>query len=639
MSLIAVVLPHERVTAALLFLQFFLTVTSYYVLKAIRQSKFLEELGASRLPYVYLGTALLIGAVVAAYQRAVHRLPRQKLLAYSTASFAGAMVVFWGLFRVAPDSSWVAAIFYLWVSVFNVMAITQFWSFANDLLDPRQGKRLFGLIGSGGILGGAAGGLIATLCASWLKTENLLLVSALLILPVAPIVGLIHRRDLAGRRNSGELARPAASVAGDPPGYLDGLRLIAASKHLQSIVLIIACMQVVSTIVDYQFNVGVDRYFSRANASAGTGDARRTASVEAASNALAAVARLFGSATLVDLPFRELVGAGQAVPKIGKDAMTAFYGSFFAVLNVSSFAIQLLLTSRLQRNFGVGPSLLLLPLMTIAGSAAFLLLPAFWLACLLKLDDGSLNYSINNATRELLYLPARREVKYKAKAFVDMFFYRFFKGLAAMLLLGLVAAGFDRPRVLAALVLATGVAWIWVVENARREYIAQLRAAIDRYTSGMTQMGSGFFQRMVAREGAGLGQASEQKLILELGNYFMALLGSSAGLESKAREKVELHLDKLMRRIFTLVGQIYDPVDVGRAYGILRMGPDAPRALAIELLDNVVAGRARKLFVTIVSDDLTRQEQAEIGRRALNLDLPGARRYVEEILRAPAPET
>ena len=137
----------EAVTALMMFAYSFLAMTSYNILKPITRSKFISALGADNLPYVQLGAGLLIGVLMQLYSRGVGRLPRNWVIPVTQAGEVALLVVFWFLFQTGAD--WVSVAFYVLALILGILLISQFWTLANDIYDPRQAKRLFGFIGGG----------------------------------------------------------------------------------------------------------------------------------------------------------------------------------------------------------------------------------------------------------------------------------------------------------------------------------------------------------------------------------------------------------------------------------------------------------------------------------------------------------
>src|SRR3990167_5628439 len=151
--------PGEGRKVTLTFLYFFLVITAYYVIKPVSRSLVLGELGSRMVPYIDLICALLMGPIVTVFARLVDRVAKPRLVSLSFVAVTVVMVVFWKL--LAWPYPWIAGAFYIWVAIFSVLAVTLFWLVANDLYRPREAKRLFGFIGSGGILGGIVGSSIA----------------------------------------------------------------------------------------------------------------------------------------------------------------------------------------------------------------------------------------------------------------------------------------------------------------------------------------------------------------------------------------------------------------------------------------------------------------------------------------------
>ena len=141
----------------LLFGYFFSITAPFAIVKSIRDASYLEDMGARSLPYAY-ATAILIGGVVALHARLQARLPRRTLLGGTLVFFVLTAVVFEALFEMF-ELDWLSLVYWFWANMFIVVLTTQFWILVNDIFNPRDAKRLIGFFGSGGILGGIAGGL------------------------------------------------------------------------------------------------------------------------------------------------------------------------------------------------------------------------------------------------------------------------------------------------------------------------------------------------------------------------------------------------------------------------------------------------------------------------------------------------
>ena len=167
----------EVAPVGLMFAYGFLAMTSYYILKPIRNSVFIDRVGADNLPYVYILTAIVVTLVMVVYSRYVDRL-REIALLLGTFAFLGACILLFSLWLREGDSVWSSGAFYIWGKLYPLLIVSQFYLVGNLLFTTRQAKRLFGIIGVGLILGGIAGSAIAAVAAEVVGTENLMLVAA-----------------------------------------------------------------------------------------------------------------------------------------------------------------------------------------------------------------------------------------------------------------------------------------------------------------------------------------------------------------------------------------------------------------------------------------------------------------------------
>src|ERR1044072_6420280 len=150
--------PGEGLTAVLLSLNIFLILMAYYVLKPVREALILGEGSPELKSYISAGQVVLLAFVVPLYSRLVARFVRIRLINVVTAFFVACLVLFYVLARFQVP---LAIVFFLWIGIFNLMVIAQFWSFANDIYTKDQGERLFAIVGFGASLGAVAGSRIA----------------------------------------------------------------------------------------------------------------------------------------------------------------------------------------------------------------------------------------------------------------------------------------------------------------------------------------------------------------------------------------------------------------------------------------------------------------------------------------------
>src|SRR5687767_13723627 len=170
----------EAPTALLMFVYAFLAMTAYNIIQPLTRSKLISSLGAVNVPWVIFGSGLFIGVLMLGYTRLVSALPSRWALPITQAIMSGAMLVFWALFQTGAE--WVSVAFYVWGLLLGVLLISQFWTLANGIYDPRQAKRLFGLIGGGVALGGMTGAGLTAVIIERVGANTLLLWSAAVLL-------------------------------------------------------------------------------------------------------------------------------------------------------------------------------------------------------------------------------------------------------------------------------------------------------------------------------------------------------------------------------------------------------------------------------------------------------------------------
>jgi AAA family ATP:ADP antiporter len=415
--------PQEARLTAALFGYSFLLGAFQIAAKSIRQSSFVDSLGYERLPYVYLVVALCAYPLVRGYTRIAARVPLDQLVPRSTLAVIAGLVLFWWLFGYT--SAEIRFVFYVWISITTLLAFSQFWTWTAEVLDSRQARRLFAFVLSGQLIGGVAGGQIARLVAIGFDSRATLLAGALLLAGTLVVVPVV----LAERPPRSSGPRPSATSEGtvaDPTGAFTEIR---RSPHLRAITGLMLISIMVAQITDLQFNWVVEQ-----------------------------------STELLD-------------------QRTGVYGNFFSIVGLVAFFLQLLATSRIHRVLGVGFALRVLPTSLAMGSVALLTTAAFmpgallWAVAAVKLGEGSLRYSLDQGTRELLFVPVPEEIRPRVKAFIDVFVQRFARALAAILLLTVTFA-WVTPVQASWYVLGLVTIWWGLTVIARRHYVATFREGL-----------------------------------------------------------------------------------------------------------------------------------------------------------------
>ncbi len=353
----------------------FLLLQSYYIMRPFRDAVGAGEVDEN-LPWLYLGTLSATLTTSFAFAAVTSRAARGRFIPWVYRFLAANIVVFLALFRLLPAEAGTALgwCFYVWLSVFNLLAVSVFWSFMADLFTSEQGKRLFGFIAVGGSIGAIAGSTLTGYLAKPLGAVNLILVSAVLL---EGACWCVRGLTLNAAKAPGPTARvPAPTALGG--SALDGVRDLLRSPYLLGIALFMLCYTISSTFLE--------------------------------------VTKL-------------RIGAGQAT---GTDARAAFFAGIDIWTNVATVLVQLLVTGRVMSRFGVGLTLSVLPLVTMAGFALLgagqvRALPEATMAAVLTVFIAvrrATNYAFARPAREVLYTVVSRQEKYKSKNLIDTFVYR-----------------------------------------------------------------------------------------------------------------------------------------------------------------------------------------------------------------------
>src|SRR5687768_11231866 len=217
----------EGAGVVLMFMYSFIAMAGYNVLKPVTRSKFISTLGADNLPYVLLVAGVIIGILMTGYAWLVARLPRKSALPITQLGMAGMLFGFWFLFQ--NPTTWASVALYLFGLILGVLLISQFWTIANLVYDPRQAKRIFGFIGGGASLGGIAGSRILIDYTDTIGTTNMLLISGVAMVICSLLVWTILGRSEA----QPDPSAIAAASAEKGVAFGEALQLLRTSNHLQ----------------------------------------------------------------------------------------------------------------------------------------------------------------------------------------------------------------------------------------------------------------------------------------------------------------------------------------------------------------------------------------------------------------------
>lgn len=425
---VAVLNRHVRTHSLLMSLVFFLIITSYWILKPLKKAMFLEYYSVNE--FTFMGSvfnaaqaelfAKEVNVILAVFAAIIFSLLARK---FRRQQFFLTLIGFFSIFfmllsflsgSINAASAW---IFYLSGDLFITMIVAGFYAFLNDSEMPDAAKRLYGLIGLGGTLGGVVGSSIVAGHAKGLSAETgLVYASVLIAVMIVPALlagrivnrypPFIHTPPEAEPRLHGRFAK-----------MFNGIDVVTRSRYLMGIAAVVGLYEVVSTLVDYQFTATIVHYIKTEN----LGDA---------------------------------------------------FARIFTITNLVAVMVQLLVTRRVLTRAGVGIALSILPLAIMMGSAAYMIFPVLLFGALLNTFDNGLAYSLNQSAKEILYVPVSASEKYRAKAFIDIFVLRAAKGAAVVLgiFISLWFVKFSDIRWLSIWVMLLLALWLLIVFYLSKAY-------------------------------------------------------------------------------------------------------------------------------------------------------------------------
>jgi AAA family ATP:ADP antiporter len=372
LSLFTEVRPGEGVTALLLAVNGFYLLAFYSVLKIVRDALILSESGAVAASYAAAGQAVMLLIFVPAYSAFAARVSRVWLVCGVTLFFASHLLIF---YLLGTAGLRVGIGFYLWIGVFNMVAVAQFWAFANDLYSNERGKRLFPILGMGANLGAVAGAGFASIVFGGFGPYSLMLLAAAgLLVPVALTIWVNNREQAASPAKSDDSERPL--------GGRGGFQLVFSDRYLTLIAFLVLVFSLVNTLGGFMLN--------------------RLITDEAASRVAAGTAN--------GLSQQALIGT--------------MVGTVQTSVNLLAFLLQAFAVSRIFKYLGVRGALFILPFVALGAYTLIALLPVFGIVRWAKVLENSTDYSVQNTTRHALFLPTSRQAKYTAKQAIDSFFVR-----------------------------------------------------------------------------------------------------------------------------------------------------------------------------------------------------------------------
>lgn len=361
--------PAETKAVAVSFAYFFFLMASYFILRPLRDTMG-TVYGVAHLQELFTGTFLVSFIAAPIFSGFASRMKLSTFLPWVYGLIAITMAIFYILFQHTTNDRWVAAAFYVWLSTFNLITISVFWSLMADIFSSPQAKRLFGVIAAGGTLGTIAAPAFITLLVKSVGTNTLLLISAAGFLICAFLVRILEAEKNKLMANEADAQKTTLEhrLGGNP---FDGFVLLFRSRYLLMIALFLLLMTWISTVIYFQLADLISKDF--ASRAART---QAYAMIDLATNSMAVLVQLFG-------------------------------------------------TGRFVRRFGVTAGLLLNPIIMVAAFLAVAFSPVLIVLAGIQVVRRFSEYSVAKPSRDMLFTIVDQQAKYKAKNVIETVVYRF----------------------------------------------------------------------------------------------------------------------------------------------------------------------------------------------------------------------
>ncbi|MDE2720635.1 hypothetical protein [Candidatus Palauibacter polyketidifaciens] len=426
--------PEEGRLVLLSALYFFFILSAYYVIRPIREEMAVAG-GVENIPWLFTGTLTAMLLVHPIFAAVVSRWTRRRFVTLTYRFFMLNLLVYFVLLSVVADGAaavWVGRTFFVWISVFNLFVVSVFWSFMTDIFRERQSRRLFGLIGVGGTLGGIVGSSITAFLVGFLSPATLLLFSVLLLEGAVLCLKALDSRcaTLAAARGGPGAGREAsggeASGAVIGGSALEGIRRVLASPYLLGIGAFMLLFTIGSTFL---YNIQAD-----------------------------IISRTFATSA----------------------ERTSVFAQIDLSVNLLTLFTQLFLTGRILKWLGVRLALGILPVLSVLGFLALGAAPVFAVFVVFQILRRAGNFALAVPTREVLYTVLPRRDKYKAKNFNDLFVYRAGDQIGVWSFAGLRALGLGSSALALTMVPLAGLWLVIALWLGRKQAVLARRPAVRR---------------------------------------------------------------------------------------------------------------------------------------------------------------
>lgn len=387
-------------------------IAAHTMLETARDTLFLGKLPVSNLGMVYALLAIVSFFLAQANNTFVHTFGRRNSLIVTLllASFGNTV------FYLLPPQPAIIFALYIWSGLLGSVLVVQFWMLVGHTYTVSQGKRLFGLLASGGVLGAVVGASLSVAILNQTEVQELILIATFIFLLTA-FYSTGEPVDNTPKRNQNSAASKI--------GWNNTLQLFSSYPYLLRLALLVSISTAAVLATDYLF--------------------------------------------------KAVAASTHAPEDLGR-----FFAQYYAVLNSAALLVQVLVASTLVQRAGVIGAFMLLPSLLVVGGGLSLLIGGGTIIFVTKGADGALRHSLHRISSELLWMPLPESVRTQAKTIVDTVVVRSSQALIAGLLIFFASLELDSPRHLSGLVLLLAVGWLVLALGLRRPYLDLFRSALTQ---------------------------------------------------------------------------------------------------------------------------------------------------------------
>ncbi len=393
---------------------FFLVLFSYSFIRPVCESLFLSSWGASKMPHVWIISALATAAVVWVYNKFVVSARPSWLFAVSNFLAVAFFLLFYLYFSAQNRGFSLMA--FIVKDIYVVILIEQLWTFCDTTFSEKRAKILYGFLAGACSIGGIVASVLTSELASVMGSKNLIFVGCGALLLGVWLFAYANRKGGAALTRAREKGVENAQEKEATGSIWGGFDVVLRSKYLILICVMLMLSQFVTALIGLQFN------------------------------------------QVLEVQVTEM------------DLRTAYLARFYGATNVIALVLQFGISAPMLHFLGLLLSLVLVPAIMGAGSLAFFFAPTMGVLFGTRLANKSLTYSIFRSAKEILYIPLSYIEKYKGKAVIDMFIYRFAKGGIGAVIIGMQAVMAVTAVRINYMVIGLIIIWILIVPLLIKEY-------------------------------------------------------------------------------------------------------------------------------------------------------------------------